>query len=70
MHVQHLQIAHPSLMSDPEWIALESIEEKTRHFIFDESMLDNLKQRGLVEPDGAIWRVTAQGQKTLSERRC
>ena len=39
MQVQHLQIAHPSILSDPEWIALESIEEETQHFIFDETML-------------------------------
>lgn len=70
MHVQHLQVAHPCVMSDPEWIALESIDEATRHFIFDESMLDNLKNRGLVEADGEVWRVTAHGQKRLSERGC
>jgi hypothetical protein len=68
MHVQHLQIAHPCVMSDPEWIALESIDEETRHFIFDVSMLDNLKQRGLVEPDGEFWRVTERGHQRLSER--
>ncbi|WP_265056030.1 hypothetical protein [uncultured Bosea sp.] len=68
MHVQHLQIAHPFVLSDPEWIALESIEEETRHFIFDETMLLSLKDRGLVESDGAIWRVTQSGQKRLNER--
>jgi hypothetical protein len=68
MQVQHLQIAHPSILSDPEWIALESIEEETRHFIFDETMLRALKDRGLVEADGALWRVTESGQKRLSER--
>ncbi|MBN9458797.1 MAG: hypothetical protein J0I54_19360 [Bosea sp.] len=68
MQVQHLQIAHPSILSDPEWIALESIEEETQHFIFDETMLHALKDRGLVESDGAIWRVTETGQRRLSER--
>ncbi len=68
MHVQHLQIAHSSVLSDPEWIALESIEEKTRHFIFDETMLFALKDRGLVEADGAQWRVTPRGRKRLIER--
>ncbi|PZU92928.1 MAG: hypothetical protein DI527_08075 [Chelatococcus sp.] len=68
MHVQHLQIAHPCIMSDPEWIALESIEERTRHFIFDDSMLQNLERRGLVEVDGDAWRVTHRGHRTLSDR--
>ncbi len=68
MHVQHLQIAHPSVLSDPEWIALESIEEKTRHFIFDETMLLALRDRGLVETDGSQWRVTRTGRKRLVER--
>lgn len=68
MQVQHLQIAHPSILSDPEWIALESIEEETRHFIFDDTMLLALQDRGLVESDGAIWRVTKTGQRRLNER--
>lgn len=68
MHVQHLQIAHPYVLSDPEWIALESIEEKTRHFIFDETMLHSLQDRGLVESDGTFWRVTQTGQKRLNDR--
>lgn len=68
MHVQHLQIAHPCIMSDPEWIALESIEERTRHFIFDVSMLHSLERRGLVEADGDAWRVTVQGHRRLSDR--
>ncbi len=68
MHVQHLQIAHPSVLSDPEWIALESIEEKTQHFIFDDTMLLALRDRGLVESDGFAWRVTQTGQQRLSER--
>ncbi|MBN9452363.1 MAG: hypothetical protein J0I42_10495 [Bosea sp.] len=68
MHVQHLQIAHPFVLSDPEWIALESIEEETRHFIFDETMLHALQDRGLVESDGTIWRVTQTGQKRLNDR--
>lgn len=68
MHVQHLQIAHPAVLSDPEWIALESIDEKTRHFIFDETMLFALRDRGLVEPDGEAWQVTQSGRKRLNER--
>lgn len=68
MHVQHLQIAHPFVLSDPEWIALESIEDKTRHFIFDETMLFSLKDRGLVETDGSQWRVTKTGRKRLVDR--
>jgi hypothetical protein len=68
MDVQHLQIAHPSVLSDPEWIALESIEEKTRHFIFDETMLFALQDRGLVETDGSQWRVTGTGRRRLIER--
>jgi hypothetical protein len=67
MHAQHLQTANPCVMSDPEWIALESIDEETRHFIFDDSMLLNLRDRGLVESDGAIWRVTEIGQRRLTE---
>ena len=68
MDVQHLQIAHPWVLSDPEWIALESIEEKTQHFIFDDTMLLALRDRGLVESDGVAWRVTQTGQRRLSER--
>ncbi len=68
MQTQHLQIAHPGVMSDPEWIALESLGENTRHFIFDDSMLLCLRRRGLVEPRGDRWRVTPHGQKALNER--
>jgi len=32
-------------MTDPEWIALESIEERTRRFIFDDSVLRVLRLR-------------------------
>ena len=46
----------------------ESIEEETRHFIFDETMLHSLQDRGLVESDGTIWRVTQTGQKRLNDR--
>ena len=68
MHVQHLQIAHPAVLSDPEWIALESIEEQTQHFIFDDTMLLALRDRGLVETDGIVWRVTQTGHRRLIER--
>lgn len=67
MHVQHLQIAHPAVLSDPEWIALESIEEQTQHFIFDDTMLLALQDRGLVESDGIVWRVTQTGHRRLIE---
>jgi hypothetical protein len=68
MQTQHLQIARPGVMSDPEWIALESIDEQTTHFIFDDDMLVVLKDRGLVEPLGGRWLVTEHGQKALNER--
>ncbi|MBX9911260.1 MAG: hypothetical protein K2Z25_21465 [Beijerinckiaceae bacterium] len=68
MDTQHLQIDVPGIMSDPEWIALESLDEQTTHFIFDDGMLISLKDRGLVEPQGGRWRVTAHGQRALTER--
>ena len=34
----------------------------------DETMLHSLQDRGLVESDGAIWRVTQTGQKRLNDR--
>jgi hypothetical protein len=70
MEAQHLLIQHPCVMSDPEWIALESIEEQTTHFVFDVSMLHVLKGRGLVEATGERWRITEQGQRRLHERTC
>lgn len=68
MHTQHLQIACPGVMSDPEWIALESLDEETTHFIFDDAMLVVLKDRGLAEPRDGRWRVTPHGQKALTNR--
>lgn len=68
MHAQHLQIAHAGVMSDPEWIALESLDEQTTHFIFDDEMLVILKDRGMAEPRDGQWRVTPHGQKALTER--
>lgn len=68
MDTQHLQIACSGIMSDPEWIALESIDEQISRFIFDDCMLFSLKDRGLVEPRDGQWRVTAHGQKALVER--
>jgi hypothetical protein len=68
MESQHLQIACDGIMSDPEWIALESIDEETSRFIFDDRMLFSLKDRGLVEPLDGRWRVTAHGQKALTRR--
>ena len=70
MEAQHLLIQHRCVMSDPEWIALESIEEQTTHFVFDVSMLHVLKRRGLVEAAGERWRITEQGQRRLHERSC
>lgn len=67
METQHLQIALAGVMSDPEWIALESLDEETSHFIFDDAMLVVLKDRGLVEPRGGRWHVTQHGQRALSE---
>lgn len=68
MEIQHLLIRHPGVLSDPEWIALESIGEETSRFVFDDSMLHLLEDRGLVETTGPRWRVTANGQRRLRER--
>lgn len=68
MDTQHLQTVVPGVLSDPEWIALESLDEQTDHFIFDDGMLVSLKDRGYVEPRGGRWRVTATGQRALTER--
>lgn len=68
MHAQHLQTICPCLMSDSEWIALESLEDDTSRFIFDDTMLDVLRDRGLVEPKNGRWRVTNDGNRALSER--
>lgn len=61
---------HPDtiVMTDPEWIALESINEETRRFIFGEAMLRLLQGRGLAEPGDEIWKVTTQGQQALEAR--
>lgn len=68
MDVQQLLIQHPGVLSDPEWIALESIGERTSHFVFDDSMLHVLADRGLVETAGESWRITERGERRLSER--
>ncbi len=68
MDIQHLLIRHPGVLSDPEWIALESIGEETSRFVFDDSMLHLLEDRGLVETAGPRWRITKTGQRRLSER--
>lgn len=68
MESQHFFSAHPAVMSDPEWIALESLGEGTRHFIFDDAMLDNLQARGLAEPRGGTWQVTCCGKRALTDR--
>lgn len=56
------------VMTDPEWIALESISEETRRFIFGEAMLRLLQGRGLAEPGEERWNVTQQGQQALEAR--
>ncbi len=66
MATQQTLATRPPIMTDPEWIALESIEEQTRRFIFDDAILHGLSRRGLVEPDGDRWQVTEHGQKALS----
>lgn len=68
METQHAYSSLMPLMSDPEWIALESLEEQTRHFIFGETVLLTLKQLGFVEPQGGRWHVTEHGHKALHER--
>jgi hypothetical protein len=56
------------VMTDPEWIALESINEETRRFIFGEAMLRLLQGRGLAEPGDELWKVTPEGQQALEAR--
>lgn len=56
------------VMSDPEWIALESLEDLTRHFIFGDSVLTALREKGLVEPRRQHWRVTDRGLQALRVR--
>lgn len=55
----------PLVMTDPEWIALESLDEKTERFIFGEAMLRLLQGRGLAEPGERHWTVTEQGHQAL-----
>ncbi|WP_332691131.1 hypothetical protein [Bosea sp. (in: a-proteobacteria)] len=56
---------HAPVMTDPEWIALESINEETRRFIFGEAMLRLLQGRGLAEPGDERWNVTQEGHQAL-----
>jgi hypothetical protein len=56
------------VMTDPEWIALESISEETRRFIFGDAMLRLLQGRGFAEPGDERWNVTQEGQKALEAR--
>ena len=51
------------VMTDPEWIALESISEETRRFIFGEAMLRLLQGRGLAEPGDELWKVTPRASR-------
>jgi hypothetical protein len=68
MERQNFRAPQGPVMTDPEWIALESLDERTKHFIFDDAMLLVLTQRGLVEPKEGQWRVTPHGQQALNER--
>lgn len=68
MQAQHLQIAHNGVMSDFEWIALESLHEETRNFIFEDDMLVILMERGMAEPREGRWRVTPRGREALADR--
>lgn len=66
-----IPIASPTLrnvVTDPECIALESLAERTRHFVFDDEMLRGLAARGLVEPHGLRWQVTVRGRKAMIAR--
>lgn len=68
MQARQLQISDPDVMSDPEWIALESLDEQTSHFIFDDDMLMILMDRGMAEPIDGRWLVTAYGHQALDTR--
>lgn len=68
MGTQHAFSSLMPLMTDPEWIALESLEEETSHFIFGDTVLLTLRELGFVEPQGGRWRVTEHGYKALHER--
>ncbi|KRE16967.1 hypothetical protein ASE63_14770 [Bosea sp. Root381] len=68
MHAQDLLVEHPSVLSDPEWIALESLDDHTDRFVFEDSMLHILEDRGLVEAAGERWRLTEDGRQRLHER--
>ncbi len=68
METQSLPDRMNLVMSDPEWIALESLKELTRHFIFGDSVLRALREKGLVEPMRQRWRVTDRGLQALRVR--
>lgn len=68
METQHIHFQLIPVMTDPEWIALESLEEQTRHFIFGDTVLLTLRELGFVEPQDGRWRVTEHGHKALHER--
>jgi hypothetical protein len=56
------------VMTDPECIALESLADRTRHFVFDEEMLRTLQAKGLAEPAGRCWQITARGRRAIEAR--
>ena len=68
MDAQDFIVEHSSALSDPEWIALESLGDQTDHFVFEDSMLQILEDRGLVEAAGKRWRLTEEGEQRLQER--
>lgn len=68
METQSVQQDTAFVLTDPEWIALESLGELTRRFIFGDAVLRILRLRGLVEPRGKEWRVTLNGVRALRTR--
>lgn len=55
-------------MADIDWIALESISEGTRRFVFRDQVLSTLSVRGLIAFEGRKWALSPQGHRALSGR--
>ena len=55
-------------MADIDWIALESISEGARRFIFRDAVLDSLSIRGFIAFEGLKWSVSPQGHRALLGR--
>ena len=71
--MHELRVHHPGsacrgLLSDPELIALESLDENVSRFVFADDLLFSLRERGLVEPERGRWRLTSHGRKALVVR--